>query len=154
MLPWVRTAAVNALNQPTHRLHVVFFLVMDKAVQECMKWKFDICYVMAKESMRFRKYTALHELEEHHGVDLSFAYKTNVSAKTFTHYIAESQHQTFLESLSASSNFYSFLMDGSTDAGNVEDKLVLVQYCAQDDATQEMNSCVQYLSVEVPTKVC
>ena len=35
-------------------------------------------------------YPALHELEEHHGVDLGFAYKTEVSAQTFTHYITES----------------------------------------------------------------
>ena len=98
---------------------------MDEAVQGRMKKKFDICYVMAKESLGFRKYPALHELEERHGVDLGFAYKTDVSAQTFTHYIAESQRQSFLESFSTM-NFYSFLMDGSTDAGNVEDELVLV----------------------------
>ncbi len=124
---------------------------MDEAVQGCMKKKFDICYVMAKESLGFRKYLALHELEERHGVDLGFAYKNDVPAQTFTHYIAESQRQSFLESFSAS-NFYSFLVDGSTDAGNVEDELILVQYCTQDAAAQEMRSCVRYLSLEVPMK--
>ena len=93
----------------------------------------------------------MHELEERHGVDLGFAYKTDVSAKTFTHYIAESQRQSFYDCLTES-HFYSFLMDGSTDSGNVEDELVLVQYCAQDDATQEVRSCIRFLSVEVPTK--
>ena len=29
-------------------------------------------------------------------------------------------------------NFCIFLMDGSTDSGNVEDELVLIQYCTQD----------------------
>ena len=43
-------------------------------------------------------------------------------------------------------------MDGSTDAGNVEDELVLVQYCTQDAAAQEVRSCVRYLSLEVPTQ--
>lgn len=43
-------------------------------------------------------------------------------------------------------------MDGSTDAGNVEDELVLIQYCTQDAAAQEMRSCVRYLSLEVPMK--
>lgn len=61
-----------------------------------------------------------------YGVDLGFAYKTEVSAKTFTRYIAESQRQNFLQSFS-SLNFYSFLMDGSTDVGNVEDELVLIR---------------------------
>ena len=43
-----------------------------------MKRKFDICYVMAKENLTFCKYPALHELEECHGVDLGFVYKTDV----------------------------------------------------------------------------
>ena len=102
--------------------------------------EFDICYVMADESLSFRKYPALHELEEHHGVDLGFAYNTEVSAQTFIHYIAESQHQSFLDTFSKL-NFYSCLMDASTDAGNVEDELVLIQYCTQDDPAQEIRSC-------------
>ena len=43
-------------------------------------------------------------------------------------------------------------MDGSTDAGNVEDELVLIQYCTENDPAQEMGSCVRYLSLEVPVK--
>ena len=149
----VRGDAARASNQPVTSYSPIArsLLVMDEVVQGRMKKKFDICYIMAKESVGFRKYPALHELEERHGVDLGFAYKTAVSAQTFTHYIAESQRQSFLESFSAS-NFYSFLMDGSTDAGNVEDELVLVLYCTQDTAAQEMRSCVSYLSLEVSTK--
>ena len=126
-------------------------LVMDDTTRDRMRKKFDICYVIAKEGMPFRKYPILHALEERHGVDLGFAYKTNEAAKTFTHYIAESERQSFLHTLSAKS-FYSFLMDGSTDSGNVEDELVLVQYCALDDTAQEMRSCVRYLSLQVPIK--
>ena len=149
----VRADAAKASNQPliTYSPIARSLLVMDRAVQARMKRKFDICYVMAKESLRFRKYPALHELEERHGVDLGFAYKTEVSAQTFTHYIAESQCQSFLDTFSTS-NFYSFLMDRSTDADNVEDELVLIQYCTQNDPAQEMRSCVRYLSLEVPVK--
>ena len=105
----VRANAARASKQPltTYSPIARSLLVMDEAVQGRMKRKFDICYVMAKESLGFRKYPALHELEERHGVDLSFAYKTDVSAQTFTHYIAESQRQSFLESFSIL-NFYSF----------------------------------------------
>ena len=149
----VRADAARASNQPVTSYAPIArsLLVMDEAVQRRMKTKFDICFVMAKKSLGFRKYPALHDLEERHGVDLGFAYKTDVSAQTFTHYIAEAQRQSFLDKLSTS-NFYSFLMDGSTDAGNVEDELVLVQYCTQDDTAQEMRSCVRYLSLEVPSK--
>ena len=72
-------------------------------------------------------------------------------AQTFTHYIAESRCQSFLHTFSKSI-FYSFLMGGFTDAGNVEHELVLVYYCTQDDPSQEMGSCVRYLSLEVPVK--
>jgi len=46
--------------------------------------------MMAKENIPFRKYPAIFELGERHGVDLGSAYKTKGSAKHFTHYIAES----------------------------------------------------------------
>ena len=149
----IRTANARAASAPITSYAPIArsLLVMDEAVHARMKKKFDICYVMAKESLAFRKYPALHALEERHSVDLGFSYKTSDSAKTFTHYIAQSQRQSFLHSLS-SSNFYSFLMDGSTDSGNVEDELVLIQYCTQDVAAQEMKSCTRYLSLEVPAK--
>ena len=123
---------------------------MEATAMARMVKKFDICYVLAKESLAFRKYPALHALEERHGVDLGFAYKTKDSAKKFTHYIAKDQRQSFL--LGFPSSFYSFMMDGSTDAGNVEDELVLIQYCMKDDTTQEIRCCTRFLSVEVPQK--
>ena len=61
--------------------------------------------------------------------------------------IAESQRQSFLAGFPSS-----FLMDGSTDAGNIEDELVLVQYCKKDEATEEIRSCMRYISLEVPQK--
>ena len=74
---------------------------------------FDICYAMAKESLGFRKSPALHELKESHGIDLGFTYKTDVSVKTFIHYIPEIRAKAQL----SASNIYSFLMVGSMDEG-------------------------------------
>ena len=96
---------------------------MDEAVQAHMK-KYDICLCHGQKSLAFFKYPSLHELEECHGVDLGFSYKTCNSAKNFTQYIAQSQRQIFFDSWSTT-NFYSLLMDGSTDAGNV-DELALI----------------------------
>ena len=126
------------------------FTTMEATAEERVRRKFDICYVLAKEGIAFHKYPSLHALEERHCVDLGFSYKTKDSAKTFTHYIAESQRQSFL--VGFPSSFFSFLMDGSTDAGNVEDELVFVQYCIKDDASKEIRSCTRYLSLEVPQK--
>ena len=60
---------------------------MDASTRERMKCKFDICYVMAKEGMTFSKYPALYDLKSRHNVDLGVAYKNDVSAKSFIHFI-------------------------------------------------------------------
>ena len=49
-------------------------LTLEESEQERMRRKFDVCYMMAKESMAFEKYAVLHKLEVHHSVDLRFAY--------------------------------------------------------------------------------
>ena len=101
--------------------------------------------------MAFRKYPAIHELETHHGVDLGQTYATKDSTKTFTHFIAESQRSAFLQSLSTT-HFYSFLMDGSTDAGKVEDELVVIMTFCKDDSTGQIRLFARHFSVEKPRK--
>lgn len=117
---------------------------MDETTIKRMQRKFDICYVMVKENMMM-----IHDLEVRHGVNLGYAYKTKDSAKNFTHYIAESQRHYFIDLLSKT-HFYSFLMDGSTDAGKVEDELVVIMFCTKDRETERVRSCVRFFGVEVP----
>lgn len=54
-------------NRPltTYSPNACSLLVMYEAVQRRMKRMFDIGYVMAKETLGFHKYPALHDLEEH-----------------------------------------------------------------------------------------
>lgn len=82
----VRADTGKASNQPltTYSPIARNLLMLDRAMQAHMKRMFDIYYVMAKESLSFCKYPVSHELEERHGVDLGFAYKTEVSAQTLT----------------------------------------------------------------------
>ena len=65
--------------------------------------------------------------------------------------IAENQQQQFICFLSKA-QYFSFLMDGSTDIGNVEDEVVALVYHTKDDATEEIKSCARYFSVQVPEK--
>ena len=111
-----------------------------------------MCYAMAKESIPFAKYPALLALEPHHGVDLGSAYSTPDAAKIFTGYIAASQCQAFVNTLSKS-HFASFLMDGITDAGNQEDELVVLVHCSRDDTTQEITPRTCYLPIHSPEQV-
>ena len=126
-------------------------LTMDDAVLTRMKQKFDICYVMVKENLPFTKYSALHELELRHGVNLGQAYKIKDSAKLFTHYIARSLRQDFISS-PTDSKFYSFLMDGSTDSGNVEEELVVIMFCKRDASVEEVRSCARYFAIQEPKR--
>ena len=116
-----------------------------------MERKFDLCFVMAKQSIPFAKYPALLELEQRHEVDIGHAYTTADSARLFMSFIAKSQHQGFLNSLPGG-GFFSLLMDGSTDAGNLEDELIVLVYCRMDDAEQEMTTCSRFLSLHNPQK--
>jgi len=61
-----------------------------------------------------------------------YAYNTVDSARLFMSFIAKSQRQGFLNSLPGG-GFFSLLMDGSTDAGNLEDELIVLVYCHMDD---------------------
>lgn len=90
----------------------------------------------------------MYELETRHGVDLGTAYKTKDSAKNFTHYIAEAQRHGFMEALS-SIPFYSFLMDGSVDAGRIEDELIVILYSRKENLSEEIWSCTRFFSVQV-----
>ena len=121
-------------------------LRMDQTSKELMRKKLDICFVVTKENMAFRKYPALYELEICHGIDLGPAYRTKDSPKNFTHYIAEAQRHTFMEE-SSSVRFFSFLIDGSVDAGKVEDELIVILYCMKDKLSKEIRSCTRFFSV-------
>lgn len=85
-------------------------------------------------------------------MDLGHTYNTQESAKKFTAYIARSQKHAFLSKLFSESHFYSSLMDGSTDAGNVEDELIVLAYCNRDYANQQMRICTHFLIIEAPKK--
>ena len=102
--------------------------------------------------MAFLKYPAILQLEEHHGVDGGFAYRTKDSAKIFTHYIAESQRQCFLVQEFSSVKFFSFLMDGSTNTSNTENVMIMIVYCKKDENAQEMRSCIRYVFMEALLK--
>ena len=55
-------------------------LSMDPTTRERVRKKFDISLVLAKEHIPFVKYPVIHELEEHHGLDLGTTYRNRDSA--------------------------------------------------------------------------
>ena len=53
-----------------------------------------------------------------------------------------------MESLSTA-NFYSFLMDGKIDAGNVENELIVIMSFHKDDTADEVGSFARYVSIKI-----
>lgn len=49
---------------------LLYLQLMDKTMQEQMKSKFNIAYMVAKDNLSFTKVKAVWALEEHHGADL------------------------------------------------------------------------------------
>ena len=96
--------------------------------------------------MAFKKYLALYSLEERHGVELGNAYKTKDSVRIFTRYITQHQRSCFMATFNKA-NYFSFLMDGSTDAGNVEDEVFVLLHCFKDDKNEEIRSYARFVSV-------
>ena len=110
---------------------------LDEVALGRLKLKFNVCYMMAKQSLPFAKYPPLLELQAHHGADLGSSYNTPDSAKIFTTYIAKSLWQSFLNTISASNiSFFSFL-----DSNNQDDELIAVVYCAKNNLTEELSVC-------------
>jgi len=50
--------------------------MLNPAIRDQMKKKFEISFMLAKEHILFTKYPAIHDLEEWHGVDLGSTYKS------------------------------------------------------------------------------
>ena len=126
---------------------------LDSTTRARMGRIFDLCFMMAKESIAFAKYPSLLELEKRHGVDLGHAYTTADSAKLFTGCIAKSQRQSFFNSLYGSgTRFFSLLMDGTTDFGNQEDELIVLVHSFKNEAIEEISSRTRYLSLYNPQR--
>ena len=52
----------------------------------------------------------------------------------------------FLQQL-VKTNIASIIMDGSTNSGNLEEKVNFVVYCEKDDTAHQISICTHYLAV-------
>ena len=124
---------------------------LDADTRERLRRKLDLCFVLAKEGIPFTKYAVRHQLEVQHEVDLGLSYTNDVAAKSFTHYIAESQRKSHANFFKDNIPYFSFLMDGTTDVSKMEDEAVVMLYCKKDDFAKEIKSYTRYLSVANPS---
>ncbi|KAL5487067.1 hypothetical protein EMCRGX_G019626 [Ephydatia muelleri] len=114
-----------------------------------LRVKFDIAHFIAVEKLSFSKYPALCELETRQGVKVGTEYTNVKAAKEFCHYIAESRMEELKKQLEQA-KFFSILMDGSTDSGNIDDELFLAVFCDVDGMDERFHTRMKFLAVERP----
>ena len=120
--------------------------------REKLHIKFDIAYFVATENLPFTKYPKICELEAHHGVHVGTSYINENAGKEMIHYIAESRRHKLSEKL-GKANFFSILLDGSTDKGNIDNELFLVVWCDSDRASEKIHTRMDYLTTLQPHSV-
>ena len=120
--------------------------------KKTLRVKFDIAHFVATQRLPFPNYPALCQLEAKHGVDVGTAYRNQNAGKTFCHFIAESKREQLVEKLTKA-HFFSILMDGSTDTGNIDDEMFLVLWCDVDHEDEMVHTNMSYFAVVRPKKV-
>ena len=142
----MRECATSCGEGPSSYAPIVQTLKMLLDIEKAgLKCKFDIAYLVAMESMLFLKYPIICELERKHGVDIIGSNINEQSGRTFVHYIAEAKRQDLLKKI-VSAKFYSLLIDGSTDKGNVDNEAVLTVWCDPNGSDEKIHTRISYLS--------
>jgi len=85
--------ASTAMLRSTLRLQRHLLSSLDASSEQRLKKKFEIAYLLCKQSLAFTKMAPVCELEEKYGVDLGSGYKNDQACATFVSYIAQEQRQ-------------------------------------------------------------
>ena len=117
-----------------------------------LRRKFDIAYFVATEKLSFLKYSRICELEKKHGVDLGTSYVNEHAGRTFIHYIAEARKEELIDLL-RKADFFSILLDGSTDKGNIDNELMMVVWCDINAEDEKVHTRISYFNVIRPESV-
>ena len=77
-------------------------------------------------------------------------YRNEHAAKSFCHYIAETKREDLSNHL-ASAKFFSLLMDGTTDKGNIDDEMFLALWCDVESTDEKVHTRMSYFGLSRPT---
>ena len=80
------------------------------------------------------------------------AYTNERSGREFIHYIAEARRREIVDKV-LSAKFFSILLDGSTDKGNVDNEAILLIYCDTDSFDEKIYTRTVYFKLIRPKSV-
>ena len=139
-------AESSELDPVSYALIVKAFNKLPEDERERLKVKFDIVYFVGTEKLPFTSYPKICELETRHGVQVGTSYRNENAGKDFMHYIAMAKRQVLLQKLTKA-KFFSLLLDGSTDKGNVDNEVLLAVWCDPDGTDEKVHTRMDYLMV-------
>ena len=128
------------------------FNKLSDAEREKLRVKFNIAYVIATENLPYTKDPKICELETQHGVRVGTSYVNQNAGKEFIRYIVESRRQEVKQTL-ANAKFFSLLLDGSTDTGNIDDEVLLLVRCDRNGRDEKVHTRMEYFTVVRPQSV-
>ena len=117
--------------------------------REKVRVKFNIAYFMARENLPYTKYPRICELEARHGVSVGTSHVNETAGKEFIHYIAKARREELKQRL-FNAKFFSVLLDGSTDKGNIDNEVILVVWCERDGVDEKVHTRMEYFTVVRP----
>ena len=95
----------------------------------------EIAYMMVKETIAFKKFPEIVNMEKRHGVDLGNTYHNKTFCAEISSIIGQTLENELINFLQEA-NFFSILTDGSTDSGVQEKELVFVIFISKDGDMQ------------------
>ena len=120
--------------------------------REKLQVKFDRAYFVATENLPYTKHPKICELETRHVVNIGTVYVNENAGKDFMHYIAESRRRELKQTL-ANARFFSLLLEGSTDVGNVDDEVFLAVWCDCTQSDEKVHTRMKHFTVMRPQPV-
>ena len=104
---------------------------------------------MSTEKLPYTHYPKICEFEARHGVQVGTSYRNENAGKDFVHYIAMAKQQALLQHLTKA-KFFSLLLDGSINKGNIDNEVLLAVWCDPDGTDEKVHTRMDYLMVSRP----
>ena len=141
-----QTAAATRQSSTSNAPIVAALTSLSEDEKVRLRHKFDTAYWLAVEKIPFRKFPSVCDLEARHGVNIGATYTTETAASSFTGYIAQAKRNKLVVNLQKA-KFFSLLLDGSTDAGNIDNELLLVVWFDKDGVGEKVYTRTNYLCI-------
>ena len=148
----IQHAKIDGLGPSSYSQIVHAFTKLSEEERDKLRVKFDISYFVASENLPLTKYSKLCDLERRHGVCVGNSYTNDNSGKEMIHFTAETMRQDLRKNLDEA-KFFSVVLDGSADKGNIDNEAMLLIWCDQNGIDEKIHTRMEYFTVIRPQAV-